>query len=204
MEGEALARQTVLAAREGIALPLRAGERLRIVNLHGGQVVDTWALARTDAREYLSMEHTRTGLGKLVPGAGDDLYSVARRPLLRLVEDTSPGAHDTLIAACDRERYAQLGADGYHANCAENFRRALSLRGIHPDHVPSPLNLFMNIRWDENGRLEFLASPARAGDYVTLEAATDVTVVLSACPMDLNPINTGGPKDVGFEVLPAP
>ena len=196
--------KTVLRAREGIALPLRAGERLRITNLHGGQVVDTWALARTDLREYLSMQHTRTSLGKLVPAAGDHLYSSSRRPLLTLVDDTSPGAHDTLIAACDRERYRQLGATGHHANCADNFRRALSLRGIQPDHVPSPLNLFMHIAWREDGGLEFLASPARAGDYVTLEAVTDVTVVLSACPMDLNPINAGGPQDVGIEVLPVP
>ena len=196
--------KTVLRAREGIALPLRAGERLRITNLHGGQVVDTWALARTDLREYLSMQHTRTSLGKLVPAAGDHLYSSSRRPLLTLIEDTSPGAHDTLIAACDRERYRQLGATGHHANCADNFRRALSVRGIQPDHVPSPLNLFMHIAWREDGGLEFLASPARAGDYVTLEAVTDVTVVLSACPMDLNPINAGGPQDVGIEVLPVP
>ncbi len=191
----------VLPAREGVAVPLRAGERLRIVNVHGGQVVDTWALAQADPREHLSMEHTRTSLGKLVPAAGDQLYSSRRRPLLMLVEDTSPGVHDTLIAACDPERYRQLGAEGYHASCAENFQRALSQRGIETDRVPAPLNLFMNIRWDADGRLEFLASPARAGDYVTLEAAIDVTVVLSACPMDLNPINTGGPQDVAFELL---
>jgi uncharacterized protein len=194
---------TILLAREGIAVPLRAGERLRITNLHGGQVVDTWALARADLREYLSMEHTRTSLGKLVPAIGDRLYSSDRRPLLTLVEDTSPGVHDTLIAACDRERYRQLGAAGHHANCAENFRRALSLRGIQPDHVPSPLNLFMHIAWREDGRLEFLPSPAAAGDYVTLQADTDVTLVLSACPMDLNPINAAGPQDVGLQVLPA-
>jgi uncharacterized protein len=195
------AKHTVVPAREGVAVPLRTGERLRIINTHGGQVVDTWALARTDVREYLSMEHTRTSLGKLVPAVGDHLFSSCRRPLLTLVEDTSPAVHDTLIAACDRERYAQLGADGYHANCADNFRRALSLRGIEPDRVPAPLNLFMNIAWDAAGRLEFLPSPARPGDYVTLEAVTDVTVVLSACPMDLNPINTGGPRPVDLEVL---
>ena len=161
MEGR---ESTILPARQGVAVPLRAGQRLRIVNTHGGQVVDTWALARADASEYLSMEHTRTSLGKLVPATGDHLYSSRRRPLLTLVEDTSPGVHDTLIAACDPERYRLLGVDGYHASCAENFRRALAPRGIEPDHVPSPLNLFMNIRWDDDGRLEFLASPARAGD----------------------------------------
>jgi uncharacterized protein YcgI (DUF1989 family) len=193
--------QSILPAREGIAVPLRAGERLRIVNTHGGQVVDTWALARSDLSEYLSMAHTRTSLGKLVPTAGDHLYSSCRRPLLTLVEDTSPGAHDTLIAACDPERYRQLGAQGHHASCAENFRRALSLRGIEPDGVPAPLNLFMDIAWDAAGRLDFRPSPARPGDHVTLEAVTDVTVVLSACPMDLNPINTGGPQDVALEIL---
>lgn len=184
-------------------MPLAAGERLRIVNTHGGQVVDTWALARADASEYLSMEHTRTSLGKLVPAAGDHLYSSRRRPLLTLTEDTSPRVHDTLIAACDPERYRQLGATGEHASCAENFRRALSPHAIHPDHVPAPLNLFMNIRWDADGHLEFLPSPARAGDYVTLQAVTNAMVVLSACPMDLNPINTGGPQDVELEILSA-
>jgi uncharacterized protein len=191
----------ILPAREGVAVPLRTGERLRIINVHGGQVVDTWALAQADVREHLSMEHTRTSLGKLVPAAGDDLYSSRRRPLLTLVEDTSPGIHDTLIAACDPERYRLLGVDGYHASCAENFRRALSAQGIEADRVPAPLNLFMNIRWDQAGRLEFLPSAARPGDYVTLQAVADVTVVLSACPMDLNPINTGGPQDVALELL---
>jgi uncharacterized protein YcgI (DUF1989 family) len=201
MSAEAAGAPQILPARQGVAVPLRSGERLRIVNTHGGQVVDTWALAQADPSEYLSMEHTRTSLAKLVPAAGDPLYSSRRRPLLTLTEDTSPGVHDTLIAACDPERYALLGVEGYHASCAENFRHALAPLAIRPDHVPAPLNLFMNIRWDEDGRLEFLPSPAQAGDYVTLQAATDVTIVLSACPMDLNPINTGGPQDIGLELL---
>jgi uncharacterized protein len=201
MSVEAAGAPRILPARQGLAVPLRAGQRLRVVNTHGGQVVDTWALAQADPSEYLSMEHTRTSLGKLVPAAGDHLYSSHRRPLLTLTEDTSPGVHDTLIAACDPERYRLLGVDGYHASCGENFRHALAPHAIRPGHVPAPLNLFMNIRWDEDGRLEFLASPARAGDYVTLEAATDVTLVLSACPMDLNPINAGGPQAIGLELL---
>jgi uncharacterized protein YcgI (DUF1989 family) len=47
------------------------------------------------------------------------------------------------------------------------------------------------------------ARPSRAGDYVALEALTDVTVVPPGCPMDLNPINAGGPRDIGLEVLTA-
>lgn len=196
-------RQTVLSARHGAAIPLRKGERLRITNLDGGQVVDMWAIAGVGLSEYLSMEHTRVALTKLVPRVGDRLFSSCRRPLLTLLEDTSPGVHDTLLAACDRERYRQLAGDDRHANCADNFRRALAERGVQADRVPAPLNLFMNIRWYEDGSLEFLPSPARPGDHVTLAAQTDVTVVLSACPMDLNPINAGGPSDIGLEVMPA-
>jgi uncharacterized protein len=196
------AGSAILPAREGVAVPLRAGESLRIINLEGGQVVDTWALAQSDPSEYVSMEHTRVALTRLIPRAGDALYSNRRRPLLTLVEDTSPGVHDTLIAACDPERYRLLGAEPGHASCAENFKAALAAHGIQADHVPAPLNVFMNIAWDEQGGLDFRASPAQAGDYITVRAETDVVVVLSACPMDLNPINAGGPRDVGFEVLP--
>jgi uncharacterized protein len=195
--------KTILAAREGIAVPLRPGEALRITNHEGGQVVDMWALAADDPSEYLSMAHTRVALLRLVPRVGDGLYSSHRRPLLTLVQDTSPGVHDTLIASCDPERYRLLGAEPGHASCAGNFREALAAHGVQADRVPSPLNLFMNVAWDEQGDLEFLASPAQPGDYVTLRAETDVIVVLSACPMDLNPINAGGPRDVAFEVLPA-
>lgn len=190
-----------LRARTGVAIPLRTGQRLRIINHHGGQVVDTWALSATDTSEHLSMEHTRTALSKLVPQVGDDLFSNRRRALLTLVQDTSPGVHDTLIAACDPERYRQLGGADDHPSCAVNYRRALSERGIEVDRVPAPLNLFMHIPWQPDGRLEFLASPARPGDHVTLAAAVDVIVVLSACPMDLNPINAQGPADVMLELL---
>ena len=32
-----------------------------------------------------------------------------RRPIVTLVEDTTPGIHDTIMAACDRQRYGLLG-----------------------------------------------------------------------------------------------
>ncbi len=192
----------VLPAREGVALRLDAGERLRIVNLEGGQVVDTWALNAADPSEHMSMEHMRVSLSKLMPAAGDPLYSNRRRPILTMVEDTSPGVHDTLLAACDPERYRQLGGAEGHANCTQNFFGALAALGVEPDYIPAPLNMFMNIPWEADGVLGFSPSPARPNDYVTLAAVHDVVVVLSACPMDLNPINAGGPRDVAWEKLP--
>ncbi len=192
---------TIIPAGHGRAFRLAAGESLRVATIDGGQVVDTWALALPDLDERLSMEHTRGRLLAVSPRAGDDLFSNRRRPILRLVEDTSPGVHDTLIAACDRERYAQLGHQGPHRNCADNFVAALAKLGYDAPPVPAPLNVFMNIPVSPSGRLSFEPSPARPGDRVTLEAVRDVVVVLSVCPQDLVPINGAAmrPSDVAVD-----
>jgi uncharacterized protein YcgI (DUF1989 family) len=192
-----------LKAREGVAVSVRVGQRLRVVNLHGTQVVDLWAVDPSDPDHHVSMEHTRVALSKLVPQVGDHLYSSRRRPMLTVVRDTSPGVHDTLMAACDEERYRLLGAPEGHANCADNYRRALAAVGIEVERVPAPLNVFMNIPWHEDGRLEFLPTVASPGDFVELEAVADVVVVMSACPMDMNPINGYEPADIGVELLAA-
>jgi uncharacterized protein YcgI (DUF1989 family) len=182
-----------------VAVPLAAGQSLRIVNIEGGQVVDTWAVNPHDSGEYMSMEHTRVAHCRLVPQVGDDLYSCRRRPLLTLVEDTSPGIHDTLMAACDAERYRQLGVTGFHANCSENYVSALAALGLSTPIVPPPLNLFMHIPWQADGSLSFESAPAAAGDYVTVTAVIDAVVVLSVCPQDLTKINGGAPKPIGYE-----
>jgi uncharacterized protein len=192
-------RVSVIEPGGGVAVPIAAGEHLRIVNLEGGQVVDAWAVNPHDPREYMSMEHTRVALCKLVPEVGDDLYSSRRRPLLALVQDTSPGIHDTLMAACDAERYRLLGVTGSHANCCENYVNALAARGLSTPIVPAPLNLFMNIPWQPDGSLSFERAPAAAGDYVTVMAVMDAVVVLSACPMDVTDINGGVLKPIGYE-----
>lgn len=193
----------LLRAREGLAVEVPAAARVKIINLQGGQVVDMWAVNPDGCGELLSMEHTRTSLGRLVPVVGDHLYSSRRRPILTLVDDTSPGVHDTLIAACDAERYRQLGGEPDHPNCVENLSRALAGHDIELERPPAPLNLFMNIPWQPDGQLDFLPSPARAGDQVTFEAMMDTLVILSACPMDLNPINDSRLGDIGVELVPA-
>lgn len=194
---------TTIPAGHGRAFRLVAGQRLRVTTTEGGQVVDTWALALPDLDEVMSMEHTRARLLSVSPKAGDDLWSNRRRPILRLVEDSSPGVHDTLIAACDPQRYAQLGHSGPHRSCAENFEAALAELGYAAPPVPAPLNVFMNIPVAADGRLSFEPSPARPGDAVTLEAVRDVVVVLSACPQDLVPINGAAmrPTDIDVEVI---
>lgn len=189
-----------IQARRGRAIRLEAGAVASVINTHGSQVVDTWALALADLGEHLSMAHTRGLLARMAPCVGDRLYTNRRRPILTLVEDTSPGTHDTLIPACDVHRYRQLGHDGHHDNCHDNFNDALRELGYRPHAVPDPLNLFMHVPWDSEGRLAFRPPTSRPGDHVSLRAELDLILVLSACPQDMVPVNGTLQRPMDFTV----
>jgi uncharacterized protein YcgI (DUF1989 family) len=196
---------TTVPARKGKAVPLRAGDIVRVINTHGGQVVDTWAFSRDDLTEYMSMAHSHAELSKTLPTTGDTMVSNRRHPMLTFVEDNLGGIHDTVIAACDRYRYELLGVVGHHDNCTDNLRAALAELGLEPPLIPPPLNLFMNIPVAADGMLSFQPSLAQPGSHVALRAERDLIVAFSACPQDIVPINGADcvPKDVHFEILPA-
>ena len=182
---ESMHKRVIIPAGEGRAYRLDAGRHVQIVNLHGQQVVDMWALTDADQLEVMSMEHTRSCLEKLAPSAGDVLFTNQRRPILLLEADTSPGLHDTLLSACDEQRYNLLGFAGKHRNCADNFYTALRELDIRVQSIPSPLNVFENVLIGPDGRLSIRPPLSRPGDSVTFRALTKVIVVFSVCPMDI-------------------
>lgn len=180
---------SIVPARKGLAIKIAKGQSFSVVNTHGTQVVDTWAFNAADIAEFMSMEHTRAGLRRLCARTGDAYLTNKRRPILTVTDDTSPGRHDTLVAACDVHRYHQLGHEGHHDNCTENLADALKALGLKATETPAPLNLFMNIPWELNGDMFWNEPMSLPGDTVTLRAEMDVIVAFSCCPMDLLPIN---------------
>jgi uncharacterized protein len=192
-----------IPARRGKAIRLRHGQRVRVVNTHGQQVVDTWAFREGDLGEFMSMEHSRVAVGRIIPGVGDTLVTNRRRPILTLSEDNSGGIHDTLFAACDRWRYELLGCAGYHDNCTDNLAAALAELGLASPETPAPLNLFMNIPVVDGNRVEIRPPVSTPGSYVTLRAEADCIVAFSACPQDVVPINGLAlqPTEAHVEVL---
>lgn len=192
--------RTTVPAREGRAVRVLAGQRVRVVDVEGGQVGDLFAFAADDPRERLSAAHTRSVTSRLFPAVGESFVTGRRRPILTLVADDSPGTHDMLIAACDPERYAALGAPE-HPSCAQNLARALARLGIDPGATPQPVNLFMRVPVDESGRLSWLPAESRAGDSITFEAAMDCVVAVSSCPQDLVDISVGRLTDLAIDVL---
>jgi uncharacterized protein YcgI (DUF1989 family) len=178
--------------------------------------------------EYLSLPHTRASSHKLVPEVDDGLLTNLRNPILTLIEDTSPGAHDTLTAACDANLYTALGIDTpeEHGSCAENLVLALKelnegagLKGtkaigadITVNIAPTPLHLFMNAPLDTSnissidgagakGALLTVDEPkGKKRNFVRFRADRDVVVVFSACPMDVGKQNGGRCMAANFMV----
>lgn len=179
----------MVPARQGKAANVNAGESITIINTYGTQVVDTWCFMRDDLTEFMSMEHQRSVTQSVFPSVGTPLYSNRRRPILTLEEDTSPGRHDTLLAACDIYRYQMLGCTEYHDNCTDNLAAAMTEIGLIAPETPSPLNLWMNIPFTSDGVTEFCPPLSKPEDIVRLRAHHDVIVVMSTCPQDMVPIN---------------
>lgn len=178
--------------------------------------------------EYLSLPHTRASSRKLVPEVNDELLTNLRNPIITLVEDTSPGAHDTLTAACDANLYSVLGVDKpeEHGSCAENLVLALQelneeagLKGakavgadISVNIAPTPLHLFMNapLKLADNVSDEGVGAKGatltveepkgKKRAFVRFRAERDVVVVFSACPMDVGQQNGGRCMAANFMV----
>lgn len=190
-----------IPARQGKAARVAQRQRIRMVNTHGTQVVDTWAFNAQDLSEFMSMEHTRPLLKNIMPRVGEPMRTNRRRPIITFLEDSSPGIHDTLMAACDRYRYELLGHKGYHENCTDNLHRAMAELGLTPPGVPCPLNMWMNIPVKPDASLSFEPTVSKPGDHVLLRAEMNVVVVFSACPMDLTPINGLKTLNAHFQIV---
>lgn len=131
-----------LVARSGAHVIVRKGQSLKVAQTQGSQVVDFWAFSpppwrthisygsESNPPTYLSMTHTRSYNEKLSVVVGDVLRNNQRQPMLTLTEDTSPGVHDSLFAACDRHRYRQLGVNDYHPSCSDNLHAELKKAAV--------------------------------------------------------------------------
>jgi len=188
-------RQFVIPAGHARLWRMRAGDRVTIAQTEGHQVGDLIAFNAGDLTEFLSPSHTRRCTNRYLIGQGTTLYTNHREPILDIAED-SVGVHDLLAAACDPYRYRRDFGVEEHRSCRMNFVEVLTEYGIPDWRVPDPVNLFQNSPVLPDGTFASAASPAKAGDHVTLLARMDLIAACSACPQDLAPTNAGRPTDL--------
>ncbi|KAK2684112.1 protein of unknown function DUF1989 [Fusarium oxysporum f. sp. vasinfectum] len=160
-----------LPARQGVAIPLEQGQSLQVINTHGKQVIDLWAFNPKDSHDYLSTSHTRAMLSSISLRKGNNLYSSRRKPIMTLVDDTTPALRE----------FPEIK--------------------VRDDWVPDPLNLFMNVAVDHHGGIDIRNPTSDKGQYVILRATADLVVVMSACPQDMVNVNGEGPADCEYRVI---
>ena len=201
MDSAGRGERIVVPAMSARAVRVGANRRVRVVNTEGGQVVDTWAFCSEDAAEHLSMAHSRSATYRIYFRVGDVLVTNRFRPILRITEDTSPGRHDTLHAACSAGSNRFFGAPSPTPNCEDNMEAALAELGVHDAPVPCPWNLYEHADVDAEGELRDRPASARAGDYVELACLTDLILVCSACPSRVGAISGADQEPRGAEIV---
>ncbi len=199
----------VVSAGTAVATKISQTSTFQIIDVSGGQVGDLFIFVDGDFDEYGSAQHTRAQTSRLFPAEGEVIWSNYRRPLLRLDKDSADGAHDTLYAACDPERYRLLGVEGTHRSCATNLREALdgltNSLSITPPRanmpIPQPFNVFMSVGVSADRKLTVATATSKAGEYLQFTALCDLIIVLSSCPMDVVPISTLPLSDLMIDIF---
>ena len=189
----------IIAAGGGAGFTLKPGERVRIIDLEGGQSGDLVAFSG-DGTQRLSNGRTFDYGGKIFLSTGDVLWSDRSNALMTIVAD-DVGRHDFLYAPCSIEMYRkQYGVTDYHPNCHDNLCSALRSHGIEPAPMTIAFNFFMNVEIEPDGRLKFAPPKSRPGDSMTLRAETDLVVALTACPAGTCNGNAA-PKPLAYEIF---
>ncbi|MFP7674880.1 trimethylamine-oxide aldolase Tdm [Marivita sp. S0852] len=179
---------------------VKAGDYIQILDVDGRQCTDFQCF---DARKLdkgiahpLDVTTTRTIQHCIypVPGLHAKYYDQDEKPLVRVVQDTC-GRHDAFAMACAAKYYDDIGYPG-HVNCTDNFNAALAPHGVPGRPGWMAINFFFNTFLDDHGVLYSDEPWSRPGDYVLLQALTDIVCVSSACPDDTSAANGWNPTDI--------
>ena len=121
------------------------------------------------------------------------------KPLMRVMQDTV-GRHDTFALACTARGYEERGFFG-HINCSDNISAVYKPWGIQQRRAWPAINFFFN-SWilPQDNRIQSDEAWSQPGDYVAMQALTDLVCVSTACPDDVDPINGWNPTDIHVRI----
>ncbi|MCX2838162.1 urea carboxylase-associated family protein [Salinimicrobium sp. MT39] len=189
----------VIEKQTGAAFKLQKGQKLKVIDPQGEQVSDMVLFNAEDPREKISSGKTLDFEESILITKGDWLWSNRSNKMMKILEDTN-GRNDFLLAPCSPETFKIMyNNPDYHPSCFENLYTNLKPFGIEPDDVPTAFNIFMNVQFDEKGKLSVDPPLSKAGDYVLFEAEMDLIVALTACSAEDS--NNGSFKPIHYEIL---
>lgn len=188
-----------ISPQTGTSFELLKGQKLKVIDPKGEQVSDMLIFNANDPAEKLSSGKTLDFEESILITKNNFLWSNRSRKMMKILEDTN-GRNDFLLAPCSPETFhIMYDFHEYHPSCFENLYTNLSRFNISPDELPNAFNIFMNVQWDENGKLSVLPPTSKAGDFVLFEAEMDLIVALTACSAEDS--NGGTFKPIQYEII---
>ncbi|MGB5983137.1 MAG: urea carboxylase-associated family protein [Nonlabens sp.] len=189
----------IIEKQSGSSLILNKGQRLKVTDICGEQVSDLVAFNANDKGERYSAGKTMDFEESILLTKGNFLWSNRGNKLMEIKEDTC-GRHDTLLAPCSDQTFQIMyGIKSDHPSCFNNLRLNLKEYNITADDIPTAFNIFMNVQFDQNGKLSVCKLQSKAGDFIILEAQCDLIIGLTACSAPDS--NNGSFKEIGYEVI---
>lgn len=188
---------TIVQPGDGALVPVPAGGRLRIVDLHGNQAVDTLFYDAHDIDNRYSAFDTIREQQAVFLTTGSRLLST-RLDELAVISDDTCGRHDTVGGACSQEsNVIRYGEFTRHQNaCRQTFLYYGAKAGIGQRQLTHNINFFMNVPVTPDGDLKFDDGLSAPGRYVEVTASRDLLVLISNCPQLNNPCNGWNPTPV--------
>jgi len=176
---------------------LATGELVRFVDLEGQQAVDFLCYNALDARDRYNAANTMKMAENVFINPGTVLYGEYATALMKVVASSCPN-HDTIGGCCSVEmNWLRYGKRTH--SCRANFLHELSKLGMGEPDIVANVNFFMSVPVGRDGRMAISDSPSRPGDFVDVEALTDVIAVISNCPQKYNPACGYNPTPVRVE-----
>ena len=181
---------------------LARGELVRFVDLEGQQAVDFLCYNALDARDRYNAANTMKMAENVFINPGTVLYGEYATALMKVVTSSCPN-HDTIGGCCSVEmNWVRYGRRTH--SCRANFLHELSKFGMGEADIVANVNFFMSVPVGRDGHMAISDSPSKAGDFVDVEALTDVIAVISNCPQKYNPACGYNPTPVRVETYAKP
>lgn len=179
--------EVFIPACSGKRIEAKQGQRITVIDIEGGQVVDFFSEATGNPAEFLSTGVTIDCNESLRLHIGDTIYTNLYRPMLKVIAD-DVGEHDLLHPCCRPEMYEFFyhNGDG-HSSCFDNINGALDEK--RP--LITPVNLFMYTIINPDGTISVEAPLSKAGDRIVFEALMDITLGVAACSVSESKCNSG-------------
>ena len=181
---------------------LAAGSLVRFIDLEGRQAVDFLCYNARDTRDRYNAANTMKMAENVFVNAGTILYGEYATRLMKVTQSSCRN-HDTIGGCCSVEMNLLRYGRRTHS-CRANFIHELAKFGMGETDIVANVNFFMSVPVGRDGHMAISEGPSKAGDFVEVEALTDVIVAISNCPQKYNPASGYNPTPIRIETYARP